>query len=63
MIRMQSAPCLEEIILPMLTYEALNPSILIVENIISCHSDKLVYGHILECMSSYVYAIIAIMIS
>jgi len=54
---------MEEIILPMLTHEALNPSILIVENIISCRSDKLVYGLILECMSSYVYAIITIMIS
>jgi hypothetical protein len=49
-------PCMEEIILPMLTHEALNPSILIVENIISCRSDKLVYGLILKCMSSYVYA-------
>ena len=54
MIRMQSAPCLEEIILPMLTHEALNPSILILENIISCHSDKLVCGLILEC-TPYVF--------
>ena len=54
MIRMLSAPCLDEIILPMLTHEALNPSILILENIISCHSDKLVCGLILEC-TPYVF--------
>jgi hypothetical protein len=63
MIRMLSVHfCLEDIILAMLTHETPKPFILILENIIPCHHDKLLYGLILESMSScvYCYVIIAI---